>query len=454
MSEEGLCSDGTATEKKIDARGQIPPNEIRDGENFGNVIWRPRATSSEALMFRSTMFRTTIAAAGLLLALLPSKRANAADEPGITAKEIIVGSTFPFSGPASSLGNVGKAFMGYVDLINDRGGVNGRKIKLVALDDAYTPSKSVEQTRKLIESDEVALLFSPLGTASLSATVKYVNMKKVPHLFIVTGGNKFTNYAEYPYTTTGLPSFDTEGRVYAKYISQNLPGARIGILYQNDDMGKDLVGAFRSYLKDDFDKLVTAKTYETTDPTVDSQIVSLKSSGAQALFIGGTPKFTAQALRKVGEIGWKPLTLVNYPSSSIAGTLTPAGVENSTGVISGTFQKDATDPRWADDQATKDYRAFLSKYLPTGDVGEAAYTLGAIQGQILEQILKQCGNDLSRENIINQALSLKAFSPGMAIPGLTISTSPTNHQAWTALQLQRFNGKNWEPIGKLLSAAD
>ncbi|HAO44170.1 MAG TPA: branched-chain amino acid ABC transporter substrate-binding protein [Afipia sp.] len=404
-------------------------------------------------MFR-TRLRSTGVLVSVLLAGLSSSAVSAGDQPGVTTKEIAVGSTFPFSGPASSLGNVGKAFMGYIDLINDRGGVNGRKIKLVALDDAYTPSKSVEQTRKLVESDEVALLFSPLGTASLSATVKYVNMKKVPHLFIVTGGNKFTNYAEYPYTTTGLPSFDTEGKVYAKYISQKLPGARIAILYQNDDMGKDLVGAFKSYLKDDFDKLVTAKAYETTDPTVDSQIVSLKSSGAQALFIGGTPKFTAQALRKAGEIGWKPLTLVNYPSSSIAGTLAPAGIENSTGVISGTFQKDATDPRWADDNATKEYRAFLSKYLPTGDVGEAAYTLGAIQGQILEQILKQCGDDLSRENIIKQALSLKDFAPGMAAPGITINTSPTNHQAWTSLQLQRFTGKNWEPIGSLISAAD
>jgi ABC-type branched-subunit amino acid transport system substrate-binding protein len=328
--------------------------------------------------------------------------------------------------------------MSYVDFVNDRGGVNGRKIKLIALDDAYTPSKSVEQTHKLVESDEVALLFSPLGTASLSAVAKYVNAKKVPHLFIVTGGNKFTNYAEYPYT--GLPSFDTEGRVYAKYISQKMPGARIAILYQNDDMGKDLVGAFKSYLKDDFDKLVTAKAYETTDPTVDSQIVSLKRSGAQALFIGGTPNFTAQALRKVGEIGWKPLTSVNYPSSSIAGTLAPAGLENSTGVISGTFQKDPTDPRWADDKSTKEY-------LPAGDVGDASYVLGAIQGQLLEQILKQSGNDLSRENIIKQALSLKDF-----VPGITVNTSASNHQAWTSLHLQRFNGKNW--IGNLISAAD
>jgi ABC-type branched-subunit amino acid transport system substrate-binding protein len=404
-------------------------------------------------MFR-TGFRSAVIAASVLLAGLSSSPVTAGDQPGVTANEIIVGSTFPFSGPASSLGNVGKAFMGYVDFINDRGGVNGRKIKLVALDDAYTPSKSVEQNRKLVESEEVAMLFSPLGTASLSAVVKYVNAKKVPHLFIVTGGNKFTNYAEYPYTTTGLPSFDTEGKVYAKFISDKLPGARIAILYQNDDMGKDLVSAFKSYLKGDFDRLVTAKAYETTDPTVDSQIVSLKSSGAQALFIGGTPKFTAQALRKAGEIGWKPLTLVNYPSSSIAGTLAPAGIENSTGVISGTFQKDATDPRWASDQATKDYIAFLSKYLPTGDVGESAYTLGVIQGQILEQILKQCGNDLSRENIIKQALSLKDFTPGMAAPGITINTSPTNHQAWTSLQLQRFTGKNWEPIGGLISAAD
>ncbi len=344
--------------------------------------------------------------------------------------------------------------MAYVNSINDKGGVNGRKIRLIALDDAYSPSKAVEQTRKLVESDEVAMLFSSLGTASLSATVKYLNIKKVPQLFILSGGTKFTNYTEYPYTTTGMPSYDAEGKVYAKYIMQKLPGARIAILYQNDDMGKDYVSAFRSYMRDDYDRLVVARPYEATDPTVDSQVVNLKSTGAEALFIGGTPKFTAQALRRVGEIGWKPLTIINLSSSSIAGTLVPAGLENSKGIISGGFLKDPIDARWADDQATQEYRAFLSKYLPAGDVAELTYELGAAQGEILEQVLKQCGSDLSRENIIRQARNLKDFTPRMTMPGILINTGPNNNQAWTSLQLKQFNGKSWEALGEPVRAGD
>jgi branched-chain amino acid transport system substrate-binding protein len=338
--------------------------------------------------------------------------------------------------------------------INDRGGVNGRKIKLIALDDAYTPSKSVEQNRKLVESDEVAFLFSPLGTASISSIVKYANDRKVPHLFVVSGATKFTNAAEFPYTTTGLASFDAEGKVYAKFITQKMPGARIAILYQNDDMGKDLVKAFRSYMKDDFDKLVTAKSYETTDPTVDAQIVMLKSTRAEAVFLGGSPKFTAQALRKIREIGWNPLTVVNVASSSIAGALAPAGLDNAKGLVTSTFMKDPTDPNWVNDPAMNDYKAFLAKYLPSGDIAETTYVLGVVQGEILEQMLKQCGNDLSRENIIKQALNLKNYTPSLVLPGIAVNTSAGNHQAWTTLQLQQFNGKNWSAIGKLISAVD
>src|SRR5258708_35431071 len=250
------------------------------------------------------MLRMNAVIAGLLAALLGQvpQQAKAADMVGVTATEIKVGATFPFSGPASALGAVGKSLIAYVDLLNERGGVNGRKIKLIALDDAYSPSKSVEQTRKLIESEEVAMLFSSLGTASLSATVKYLNIKKVPQLFILSGGTKFTNYTEYPYTTTGMPSYDAEGKVYAKYIMQKLPGARIAIFYQNDDMAKDYISAFRSYMRDDYDTLVIARPSEATDPTVDSQVVNLKSTESEARFIGVTPKFTAQALRRVGEI--------------------------------------------------------------------------------------------------------------------------------------------------------
>jgi branched-chain amino acid transport system substrate-binding protein len=276
----------------------------------------------------------------------------------------------------------------------------------------------------------------------------------VPHLFVLSGANKFTNYAEYPYTTTGLPSYDTEGKVYAKFITEKMPGSRIAILYQNDDLGKDFVGAFRSHMKDDFGKLVVAKSYEVTDPTVDSQVVTLKSSGAEALFIAGSPKFTAQALRKIREIGWNALTVITNSTTSVAGTLTAAGLDNAKGVVSSTFLKDPMDPTWEHDPAVKNYRAFLAKYVPSGDVAEQLYVAGVVQGEILEKILQQCGDDLSRDNIMKQALNLRNFSPSMAIPGSAINTSANNHQAWTSLQFESFDGKTWIPFGKLVSAAD
>jgi len=403
------------------------------------------------------MFQKRVVLAMLMLAIAPvsfAQKAKAEDPVGVTATEIRVGATFPFSGPASALGSLGKALIGYVEFINDKGGVNGRKIKLIALDDAYSPSKSVEQTRKLVESEEVAFLFSPLGTASISANVKYANSKKVPHLFVVSGANKFTNQAEYPYTTTGLPSYDTEGRVYAKYITEKMPGSHIAILYQNDDLGKDFVGAFRSYMKDDFGKLVVAKSYEAADPTVESQVVSLKSSGAEAFFIAGSPKFTAQALRRSREIGWNPLTVIINSTTSVAGTLAAAGLDNAKGVVSSTFLKDPMDPAWEHDPKVKGYRALLAKYVPGGDVAETLYTAGIVQGEILEKILQQCGDDLTRENIMKQALNLRSFSPSMALPGSTINTGANNNQAWTSLQLERFDGKSWVPFGKLVSAAD
>jgi branched-chain amino acid transport system substrate-binding protein len=403
------------------------------------------------------MWQKRVMVATLTLAIAPvlsAQKAQADDPVGVTATEIKVGATFPFSGPASALGNVGKALIAYVEYVNDKGGVNGRKIRLIALDDAYSPSKSVEQTRKLVESEEVAFLFSPLGTASISANLKYANSRKVPHLFVLSGANKFTNYAEYPYTTTGLPSYDTEGKVYAKFITEKLPGSRIAILYQNDDLGKDFVGAFRSYMKNDFEKLVVARSYETTDPTVDSQVVSLKGSGAEAFFIAGSPKFTAQSLRKIREIGWSPLTVIINSTTSVAGTLAAAGLDNAKGVVSSTFVKDPMDTTWENDPAVKNYRAFVAKYIPGGDLAETLYVAGSFQGEILEKILQQCGNDLTRDNIMKQALNLRNFSPAMAIPGNAINTSADNHQAWTSLQLESFDGKSWVPFGKLMSAAD
>src|SRR4051795_199877 len=396
------------------------------------------------------MWIKTLLAAVLAAAMVdPQARA---DTPGISETEIKVGATFPFSGPASPLSNTGKGLIAYVQLINERGGINGRKINLVTYDDGYSPPKTVEQTRKLIESDEVAFLFGPLGTPGISATIKYVNAKKVPHLFVVSGVTKFTNFAEFPMTTTGLPSYDTEGRIYAKYVTQTRPDAKIAILYQNDDLGKDFVNAFKGYLKDDFDKKVVVSSYEVTEPTIDSHVVSLKSSGAEAFLVAGTPKFAAQAIKKVDEIGWKPLFLINFVSSSVSSTIVPAGPEKAVGIIAATITKDPNDKKWADDPGIKWYREHFAKYLPGGDIGDANYVFGTQQGQILEQLLKQCGNDLSRENIVKQSRSIRGLSLPTVIPGITINTGPENSMAYTQLQLQRWSGSSWEQFGDVLTA--
>jgi branched-chain amino acid transport system substrate-binding protein len=391
-------------------------------------------------------------AAACLAASLLALPAKAADEPGVSATEIKIGGIFPFSGPASSIGLVGRGVLGYVQMLNDRGGVNGRKINYIAMDDAYSPPKAVEHARKLVESDEVAFIFSQLGTPGNSATAKYLRAKGVPSIAIVSGSSKFTDVAEFPLTTTGLVSYQTEGRIYAKFLEQTLPGKKYAILFQNDDLGKDYVAAFKSILKGDFDKRVVTAAYEVTEPTIDSQVVNLKSSGAEGFLIAGTPKFAAQAIRKASEIGWKATVILNFPSSSIGGTLKPAGLENSKGVIVGTINKDPTDPRWDNDEGMKAYRAFFEKYLPGADIQNTSYLTGYMQGMILEQILKQCGNDLSRKNIIKQAKSLKDFVVPTASPGIKANTSDSINMVWTQLQMQRWNGTNWEPFGAILDA--
>jgi branched-chain amino acid transport system substrate-binding protein len=386
-----------------------------------------------------------------VLAGLAATQAGA-ETPGVSESEIKIGATFPFSGPASPLGNNGKGLIAYVNSINDRGGINGRKINLVTYDDAYTPAKAVEQTRKLVESDEVAFLFSPLGTPGIGATIKYVTAKKVPHLFVVSGVTKFTNFAEFPMTTTGLPSYNTEGKVYARYITQTKPDAKIAILYQNDDLGRDFVAAFKEVLKGDFENKVVVSPYENTEPTIESHVVSLKSSGAQAFLIAGTPKFAAQAIKKASEIGWSPLTVVNYVSSSVSATIVPAGADKAVGVVVATITKDPNDKKWADDPGMKWYRAHFEKYLPGADIGDNNYLFGTQQGQILEQVLKQCGNDLSRENIVKQARNIKGLVLPTLMSGISINTGPDNSMAYTQLQLQRWTGSSWEQFGDVLSA--
>ncbi|EKS39665.1 ABC transporter substrate-binding protein [Afipia broomeae] len=390
--------------------------------------------------------------AALAASLTLTTAAVAADAPGVTATEIKVGATFPFSGPASALGNAGKGLIAYVNQINDRGGINGRKINLITYDDAYSPPKAVEHTRKLIESDEVAFMFGQLGTPSNSATNKYLTGKKIPSAFITTGATKFTDSKEYPLTTTSLPSYDTEGKVYAKYFRAELPNAKVGILYQNDDFGKDFLNAMKASYKDEAATKLVAIPYEVADPTVDSQVVNLKASAPDAFLFAGTPKFAAQALRKMNEMGWKPLTVVNFVGASIGATFVPVGLDKVVGVVTAGFQKEPTDPKWKDDQGVKDFIAFAQKYLPGADLADQNYMFGYQQGMILEQLIKQSGNDLSRENILKQSKSIKDLTLPTALPGIKVNTSETVNQAYTQLQLQKWNGKSWDQFGSVLKA--
>jgi branched-chain amino acid transport system substrate-binding protein len=391
---------------------------------------------------------TTVAA----LALLLSGPAFAAEEPGISATEIKIGGVFPFSGPASSIGLVGRGLMAYIQSINDRGGINGRKINYIAYDDVYSPPKAVEHVRKLVESDEVSFMFGQLGTPGISATAKYLRSKGVPSIAIISGSSKFTDVANYPLTTTGLVSYDTEGKIYAKYLTRTLPKAKYAILYQNDDLGKDYLNAFKAFLGKDFDQKVVSASYEVTEPTVDSQVVNLKSSGADALVIAGTPKFAAQAIRQASVIGWKATVIINFPSSSVGGTLAPAGLDKSVGVIVGTTNKDVLDPAWKDDPGMQAYRVFFDKYLPGADIINGGYLTGYQQGILLEQILKQCGNDLSRKNILAQAKNLKDFVIPTALPGIKVNTSDADNMIWTQMRLQRWTGTSWKTFGEVLDA--
>ena len=386
------------------------------------------------------------------LTLFLSGPAFATDEPGISATEIKIGGVFPFSGPASSIGLVGKGLMAYIQALNDRGGVNGRKINYIAYDDGYSPPKAVEHVRKLVESDEVSFMFGQLGTPGISATAKYLRAKGVPSVAIVSGSSKFTEVANYPLLTTGLVSYDTEGRIYAKYLTKTLPNAKYAILYQNDDLGKDYVAAFKAFLGKDFDRKVVTASYEVTEPTIDSQITNLKSSGAEALVIAGTPKFAAQAIRQASVIGWKATVIINFPSGSVGGTLAPAGLDKSVGVMVGTTNKDVLDETWKDDPGMRAYRAFFDKYLQGADITNGSYLTGYQQGVLLEQILKQCGDDLSRKNILAQAKNLKDVVVPTVLPGIKVNTSETENMIWTQMRLQRWTGTTWQAFGEVLDA--
>jgi branched-chain amino acid transport system substrate-binding protein len=370
-------------------------------------------------------------------------------------KEIKLGQTMPYSGPASAYGTIGKVQQAYFKKINDEGGINGRKINLISLDDGYSPPKTVEQTRKLVEQEEVLALFQTLGTASNSAIHKYVNAKKVPHLFVATGATKWNDPKDNPWTFGFNLSYQTEGQIYAKYLLKNKPNAKIAILYQNDDYGKDVLKGVKDILKGPNAKMIVAEaTYEVTDPTVDSQILTLKASGADTFINITTPKFAAQSVRKVFDAGWKPLHLLNNVGASVGSVLTPAGLDKSVDIVTVQYYKDATDPQWKDDPAMLEWRGFMAKYYREGNVEDASNIYGYIAAQTMVQVLKQCGNDLSRANIKKQAESLKNFRPQLLLPGITLNTSPTDHAPVDQAQLSRFNGKQWVLFGEVLGASN
>ena len=389
-----------------------------------------------------------------LLALLVGWSGPAAAQkkydPGASDSEIKIGNTNPYSGPASAYGLIGKTIAAYFNKVNAEGGVNGRKINFITYDDSYSPPKTVEQVRKLVESDEVLFVFQTLGTPSNTAIHRYMNQKKVPQLFVATGATKWGDPQNFPWTMGWQPNYQSEGRIYAQYILQNHPNAKVGILYQNDDYGKDYVKGLKDGLGGKV-QIVSEQPYETTDPTVDSQIINLKASGADVFFNVTTPKFAAQAIRKAGEIGWKPVHFLNNVSNSVGSVLKPAGLEHAKGIISTNYLKDPTDTTWKNDQGYKDWLAFMDKYFPDGDKTSSFTVYGYTVGQTLVQVLKQCGNDLTRENVMKQAANLKNLELPMLLPGIKINTSDKDFFPIEQMQLTRFNGESWDLFGPVMS---
>ena len=372
---------------------------------------------------------------------------------GVTATEIKVGNTNPYSGPASAYGTIGKAIGAYFKKVNDDGGINGRKINYISYDDQYSPPKTVEMVRKLVEQDQVAFMFQTLGTPPNSAIHKYMNEKKVPHLFVATGATKWNDPKNFPWTMGYQPNYQTEGRIYAAYMLKNMPDAKVGILYQNDDYGKDYLKGFEDGLGDAAKKLIVMKqSYEVTDPTIDSQIVNLKNSGANVFFNITIPKFAVQAIKKSYDIGWKPLHFLNNVSSSLGSVLKPAGLDASKGLITALYMKEITDPQWKNDKGYQDWVVWMKKYYPEGAVDDQSNAFGYNVAILMTQVLKQCGNDLSRENIMRQAANVKNFELPLLLPGIKINTSPTDFAPIEQEQLAKFDGERWAIFGEMVEA--
>jgi len=371
--------------------------------------------------------------------------------PGVTDTEIKIGSTNPYSGPASAYGTIGRAESAYFKMINDQGGINGRKINFISLDDGYSPPRTVEQVRKLVEQEQVLFLAGTLGTPPNSAIHKYVNAKGVPHIFVNTGATKWGDPKNFPWTMGFNINYQAEGHIYAQYILDTKPDAKIAILYQNDDYGKDYVKGLKDGLGDKAAKMVVAEaSYEVTDPTIDSQIVTLKASGADTFFNVTTPKFAAQAIRRVYDMGWKPLHILNNVATSVGAVLTPAGVEKSVGLISAAYVKDPVDPQWKNDPGFKEYSAWFKKYYPEGDINDVFNVSGYLIAQGVAHVLKACGDDLSRENVMRQMTSIKDLQLPMMLPGIKWNTSPDDYFLIESAQLARFDGRSWVTFGKII----
>ena len=397
-------------------------------------------------------FRTSVLTAAALLAL--AAPAFAEDMPGVTATEIKIGNTMPYSGPASAYGVIGKGEAAFWNMVNEQGGVAGHKIAFLSADDGYSPPKTVEQVRKLVEQDGVAFLFNTLGTPPNTAIQKYLNSKKVPQLFVATGADKWGNYQEYPWTIGWQPSYRTEAQIYAKYILKEKPNAKIGILYQNDDFGKDYVAGVKDVLGDKYATMVVKETsYEVTDATIDSQIVTLQSAGADTLITAATPKFAAQTIRKVYDLGWKPLHLLTNVSLSVASVMEPAGPEKGVGIITSNYGKDSTDPAWKDDPGMNEWRAFMKKYLPDADLADNNYVYAYGVSLTMLQVLKQCNGDFSRDNVMKQATNIHDLELPTSLPGVKVSTGPTNYHPIRQMQLQKWDGKTWVRFGDVISGA-
>src|ERR1700730_9046517 len=403
---------------------------------------------------RKGIFHLATGAALAIALSAQSAYAQKKYDTGATDTEIKIGQTVPFSGPASAYATIGKTQAAYFKMINDQGGVNGRKINLIQYDDAYSPPKTVEQVRKLVESDEVLLTFQILGTPGNTAVQKYLNIKKVPQLFAATGASRFTDPRNFPWTMGFNHNYFVDGRIYGKYILKEHPNAKIGVLYQTDDLGKDYLSGLKAGLGDKAANMVVVEaSYEVADPTIDSQILKIKDSGADLFFSATTPKQAAQAIKKISELNWHPVQIVDINATSVGAVMQPAGLEASKGLISTNYGKDPSDPQWKDDPGMKHYLDFMAKYYPDGDKNSNFNTYGYSTAQLMAHVLKQCGDDLTRENVMRQATNLKNVEFDLALPGMKANTTENDYRVNKQMQMMKFNGERWELFGPILEDA-